>query len=247
MKLIKKFFTITIGIFFVSCLIWVASIFKPNNLDLSLKQANKLAYQVHLAESKTFYCDCSYSNKKISFKTCGYKISKNFKRAHRVELEHIVPVSVLAKKLTCWHKAICCKNKKCYKGRSCCEKIDPYYVKMATDLHNIVPEIGELNAIRSNYGFSELPYINSHQFGSCEFKIDRKIKKVECKDSKKGIVSRVYLYMADRYNLELTDSEKELFNKWNKKYPPSLWEITWNNKVYAIQKTDNRYISGYNY
>ena len=170
---------------------------------------------------------------------------KNQKRAERLEWEHIVPVSRLAKNLACWNTAICCNQKICYKGRHCCQKIDPYFLKMATDLHNIVPEIGELNLIRSNYSFAELPYIKSDQFGSCKFKIDRKYRKVEPNQSVKGIIARTYLYMNDCYNLNLSLEEKKLFNKWNYKYPPNSWEIDWNTKVYKMQHTDNKYISKY--
>ena len=38
----------------------------------------------------TFYCSCSYEHKKPIFKACGYKPYKNFKRANRIEWEHVV-------------------------------------------------------------------------------------------------------------------------------------------------------------
>lgn len=106
---------------------------------------------------------------------------------------------------------------------------------MATDLHDIVPAISELNGIRSNYSFTELPQIKSHQFGSCYFKVDRKNKKVEPRVKVKGTIARTYLYMAERYKITLTPQEKLLFLRWHKKYPPTHWEIERNKSIRQIK------------
>lgn len=219
---------------------------KGRNKNLNnMQQANKLANSIHSKHHHTFYCNCCYEGKVIDLNSCGYKIQRNKKRATRIEWEHIVPVSRLAKNLVCWNNPVCCNQNFCYKGRACCQKIDPYFIRLATDLHNIVPEIGELNAIRSNYEFAELLYMPFGQFGDCKVKIDRKHKKIEVDKKIKGIVARVYLYMNDTYNLNLNAKEKTLFNKWNRQYPPKSWEIDWNNKVNEVQYTKNKYISEY--
>ena len=210
---------------------------------ITIQQANHLAAIIHKNHQTTFYCGCTYSNKAVDLKSCGYLVQKSKKRATQLEWEHIVPASMLGKDLSCWQNPICCNDKSCYKGRDCCQKVDPNFLKMATNLHNIVPAIGELNGIRSNYSFAELPQIKSHQFGSCYFKIDRKNKKVEPRAKVKGTIARTYLYMAERYKITLTPQEKRLFLNWNKKYPPSVWEIEWNKR---IQNDDNHYISKYN-
>ena len=214
--------------------------------SITIQQANHLAAIVHSKHQNTFYCNCAYSNQKVDLKFYGYLVQKNKKRASQLEWEHIVPVSILAKNLPCWQNPICCNDKSCYKGRACCQKIDPDFLKMATDLHNIVPAIGELNGIRSNYSFAELPQIKSHQFGYCYFKVDRKNKKVEPRAKVKGTIARTYLYMVERYKITLTPQEQKLFLKWNKKYPPNSWEIEWNKQVRNIQHNDNHYISKYN-
>jgi len=216
-----------------------------NDNLIGIQKANNLAQLIHAKHSSTFYCNCIYNNKIVDLKSCGYKIQKNQKRAKKLECEHIVPVSVLAKNLPCWTRPLCCNNKSCYKGRTCCQKIDPIFLKMATDLHNIVPIIGELNGIRSNYGFSELPHIKPNQFGCCHFKIDRKNKKVEPRSAVKGIIARTYLYMANSYQITLSQEEQKLFLKWNKQYPPTTWELNWNKRAAKIQHNDNFYISKY--
>ncbi len=213
--------------------------------QITIQQANHLAAIIHKNHQNTFYCNCVYSNKTVDLKSCGYLVQKNKTRATRLEWEHIVPLSILGKNLPCWKQPICCNEKNCYKGRVCCQKIDPNFLKMATDLHNIVPVIGELNGIRSNYRFAELPKIKSHQFGSCYFKVDLKNKKVEPRTNIKGIIARTYLYMAECYKIVLTHQEKRLFSKWNKKYPPKYWEIERNKHIQKIQYKDNHYISKY--
>ena len=213
---------------------------------ITIQQANHLAAIIHKNHQTTFYCGCTYSNKAVDLKSCGYLVQKSKKRATQLEWEHIVPASMLGKDLSCWQNPICCNDKSCYKGRACCQKIDPDFLKMATDLHNIVPAIGELNGIRSNYSFAELPQIKSHQFGYCYYKVDRKNKKVEPRAKVKGTIARTYLYMVERYKITLTPQEQKLFLKWNKKYPPNSWEIEWNKQVRNIQHNDNHYISKYN-
>lgn len=248
----KKLFTFMLKNLYPSLfLILISCSIKPSHKNItnpkiaSIYNANKIANIIHAKHQHTFYCNCFYQGKSIDLNSCGYKVQKNLKRAKRLEWEHIVPVSRLAKDLACWNTAICCNTRFCYKRRACCEKIDLDFIKMATDLHNIVPEIGELNAIRSNYNFAELPHINFEQFGGCKFKVDRKNRKVEAYRNVKGIVARTYLYMNDFYNLNLSPDEIKLFAKWNDKYPPSVWETNWNKQVYDIQGTNNKYISKY--
>ena len=74
----------------------------------------------------TFYCSCSYEHKKPIFKACGYKPYKNFKRANRIEWEHVVPASRFGKKFETWKNGNlkCIKNGKKFKGRKCTRKIN---------------------------------------------------------------------------------------------------------------------------
>lgn len=244
-KLYRFIINIIIIVIIIVKSLWQQPNFKPK-LPNKYLSVNKLAYQIHINHAKTFYCDCSYQDKIIDLSSCGYKVNNNFKRASSLEWEHIVPVSILAQNFACWQQPICCDGQHCYKGRSCCEKIDNTYRRMAADLHNLVPEIGELNGLRGNYSFSELPHIDFKQFGSCRFKIDHKLRQVEAYGYKKGIIARAYLYMAKRYTINLEPSAQNLYLNWNKQYPPTKWEITWNNQVNFVQGTDNEFISKYN-
>lgn len=221
----------------------------PNPLA-NFHEAKQVARKLFQDHRETFYCSCKFDqHNRIDLASCGYRIQQDKRRAQRLEWEHIVPVSHLAAHLECWRKPICCKEtkngKSCFRGRKCCQQIDPDFAKMEADLHNLVPEIGELNALRSNYRFGELPHIAEHQFGQCELKIDPETRRVEPSSTVKGIIARVYLYMSDTYHFHLSDSQRQLFTAWNTQYPPDAWEIEWDNRIFKIQGNHNLYISNY--
>lgn len=207
-------------------------------------EAKRLAKQIYADNRFTFYCGCKYDKHgKVDLKSCGYQIQSDKRRARRLEWEHIVPVSLWGKELSCWNNFACCKkNKRCYKGRACCRDKDKRFALMEADLHNLVPEIGELNALRSNYAFNLLPHVSQGHIGVCQFKIDQKRRQVEPRDSVKGMVARAYLYMRDTYGIPLSESQILLFKTWHRKYPPSLWEVARNYRIAKIQGNFNPYV-----
>lgn len=213
----------------------------------NFSEAKRVARQIYQAHPFTFYCNCSFNKEGvIDLKSCGYRVQADPIRARRLEWEHIVPMSQMAMHLSCWQKKQCSKaNGTPYKGRECCRKIDVEFAKMEADLHNLVPEIGELNACRSNYRFGMLPYIKPGQFGRCTFKIDSETKRVEPQVKIRGTIARTYLYVSDTYGVRLSDAQRSLFNRWNKEFPPNIWEIERDRIIGKIQGNHNRYISEY--
>jgi deoxyribonuclease-1 len=213
----------------------------------NFSEAKRAARQIYKVHQLTFYCGCRFDNfGNINLNSCGYQVQDDPKRAARLEWEHLVPVSQIAFHLPCWQKKLCSKGSgKLYKGRDCCRKIDIDFAKMEADLHNLVPEIGELNACRSNYRFGILPHIAPGQFGQCEFKVDRETRRVEPQRKIRGMIARTYLYINDTYGLRLSDAQRALFNSWSKQFPPAPWEMERNNKIAQIQGNHNRYVSDY--
>lgn len=206
-------------------------------------QAKQIAKELFSDRRETFYCGCTFDqNNRVDLKSCGYKIQNDKKRAERIEWEHIVPVSHLAQDFPCWKKPICCKNGECTRGRKCCQEIDVAFSKMEADLHNLVPEIGELNALRSNYRFGILPETSSGQFGQCNIKIDNETRRVEPRQEVRGTIARAYLYMADTYNFNLSESQRKLFTSWHELYPPDAAEREWDERVFRVQGNHNPYI-----
>lgn len=219
----------------------------PPNPPRNFQEAKQIAKHIFRDNRRTFYCGCKFDkHNQVDVESCSYVIQKDKRRAKRLEWEHIVPISHLAANFACWKKSLCCNKKgDCYRGRRCCQEIDPAFSKMEADLHNLVPEIGELNALRSNYRFGVLPQMQGGQFGICEMKIDPETRRVEPRESVRGVIARTYLYMAATYDFHLSDSQRQLFNTWNTEFPPDEWEIEWDNRIFFTQGNHNPYISKY--
>lgn len=241
----------------------------------TFQDTKKQARIIWAEHRETLYCHCPFDKQgNINYAQCAYN-AQDQHRGKKMEWEHVVPVSWFGRTRPCWHKPLCMtKNGKRYKGRNCCEKMDPEFRLMYTDLHNLVPVIGEINKMRSYFKFGEftenplafLPLFNTdeihHQkkrrksnrmtknvqniqpgYGACDFIISEKDKMIEPPNEDKGLIARVFLYMHAQYGLSFSDKELKMFYRWNQDYPPSPWEIRWNQKVKAIQDTDNTFIS----
>jgi deoxyribonuclease-1 len=117
----------------------------------TFRAAKKVAAQVYFDNQETFYCGCNLEWKgkkgagKPDLKSCGYEVRKQLKRALRTEWEHVVPAWAFGRQLQCWQEG----------KRKNCKKNSPQFKTMESDLHNLVPAIGEVNGDRSNYKFSD--------------------------------------------------------------------------------------------
>ena len=142
-----------------------------------------------------------------------------------------MPVENFGKHLPCWKDG----------GRKNC-KNDITFNEMESDMHNLVPAIGELNADRSNYKFgANKPKVG--QYGKCEFEVDFKAKRVYVRDEIKGNIARIYFYMSDKYNINLSPQERKMFEVWNKLDPVDEWERIKNKRVNKLQGNRNKYIN----
>ena len=189
---------------------------------------DKLLVHVFGSSMTTFYCGCEYQKSQDKtyipvFFDCGYEPRKRQRRAKRIELEHIVPVSKLSAELSCWRSG----------GRDACIE-DSQYQAMATDLHNLVPAIGEINADRSAYEFAMIEG-ESRSYGRCDFEVDFKNRLVEPAPNIRGDIARIYFYMSNRYGVKLSTSEKTLFSKWDLDDPLDAHERKRNEIIIRIQ------------
>ena len=167
--------------------------------------------------------------------------AKNLKRADRVEIEHMMPVENLGRHFKCWQARLCKNSKgKVYRGRRCCRRISPEFRAAEAELYNLWPVVGLMNQIRSNHRYSPTEgFTNTY---GCIFKVDRGLRKVEPNDSAKGIVARANLFMSEKYNISLSQSQRHLFEVWSKQFPPSEWEKEWAHKIELIEGYENPYI-----
>ena len=187
----KKNFSIILLIIFL-----IPSICLSKNIN-SFNQAKKEAQIIWADHPETVYCGCTFDTElTVDHQSCGYE-PKNINRAKRVEWEHIVPASFFGKDRVCWKNSACTrKNGNKYKGRDCCEKIDPQFREMYTDLHNLIPIIGEVNGVRKDYSFTNIPFHRKIQIGyfnQCKIFIDKANHNVEPSDEIKGIVARTLI------------------------------------------------------
>ncbi len=216
----------------------------PDNFN----KAKKVAAHIFEQNPSTLYCGCYYDYKsnQIDLTSCNMQSAQDIPRAHRMEWEHMMPAENFGRQLACWREKICIrKNGKEYKGRQCCEKSDDQYRKMEAELYNLWPSVGLVNQARSNYRYSDFgknSLLNNNFYG-CPIVIDKKLRQIEPRDAAKGIVARANLYMAQKYDIKLSQSQQALFKAWNTQYPPSDWERHWSQQVASIEGSSNSFIN----
>lgn len=184
----------------------------------------------------TLYCGCSIEFTKNGYKpdlkSCGYEVRKNSKRASRIEAEHIMSAWEFGHKMQCWKDG----------RRKGCNLNDERFNKIESDLHNLYPAIGEVNGDRSNFMFTQ-ESAKGTPYGKCLMIIDRKRQRATPPQRARGIIARAYLYMAETYGIELDSEHINLFNRWNKQFPPTKNECLRNRLIKEVQGNDNRFVT----
>ncbi len=218
----------------IGCLSSFISLSADANMPLNFGQAKARAIKIHQKSPSTFYCGCpiKWEGKKgvPQLKSCGYSVRTNKERASRIEWEHVVPAAHLGYQLKCWKDG----------GRKNCAKDERFQI-LEGDIHNMQPAIGEINADRNNFAFSQWNG-GERQYGRCEMKVDFKNKIVEPPNRAKGAIARTYFYMRDTYQITLSRQQTQLFAVWDKRFPPSKWECQRDNAIAAVQGNHNPYI-----
>ncbi len=167
-----------------------------NNTIETFGKAKKLLQdKVYYDHRETIYCAAKFDAKKNVIAPIGFSTNKHKKRACRVEWEHVVPAENFGRTFSEWregHSQCVSKKGKSFKGRKCASKMNEEYRYMQSDMYNLFPAIGAVNAMRSNYNF--VARVDSEsEFGSCDMKIDN--RKAEPPIESRGRIARAYLYM----------------------------------------------------
>lgn len=210
----------------------------------SFSKAKKLLEKsVYFDNRETLYCAASFDAKKNITLPLGYKSEKYVERSKRVEWEHVVPAENFGRTFTEWREGDgqCVNNKgNAYKGRRCANKASKEYRLMQSDLYNLFPAIGAVNAMRSNYNFTMLPGERS-DFGSCQMKIDN--RKAEPPVTARGRIARTYFYMEQAYSrYNMSKSQRQLMSAWDKQFPVSSWECKRAKRIEKLQGNVNNVI-----
>lgn len=192
------------------------------------------------AERKTIYCEASFNTKKKITAPDGFTTTKYIKRAKKVEWEHVVPAENFGRNFEAWREGNdqCVNSKgKTFKGRRCAEKVNQEYRLMQSDMYNLYPAIGAVNAARSNYNFVMLTDQKS-SFGRCEMKISD--RKAEPPENARGMIARSYLYMHKTYaRYSMSRQQVQLMNAWHKQFPVSQWECLRAERIADLQGNTN--------
>lgn len=189
----------------------------------------------------TFYCGCDYApapnpNKPSSTRltpdaaSCGLRPRKNADRAGRIEWEHVVPAWEFGHQLQCWQEG----------GRKGCRK-DPQFKRMESDMHNLVPAVGELNGDRSNFRFGMIPE-EPRAYGACDFEVDFKQRVAEPPEQVRGDIARTYFYMEDQYGLRISRKQRQLFKAWSNLDPVDGVERARSRRISEVQGNENPFV-----
>lgn len=215
-----------------------------NTRIVSFNKAKKILEQkVYFDQRVTLYCGAPYDTNNNINLPAGFHAPKHEKRSARIEWEHMVPAENFGRSFTEWREgdARCVDNRgKAFKGRKCAEKVNIQYRYMQSDMYNLAPAIGSVNAMRGNKRYSELPGMSA-TFGTCEAKVDK--DRFEPPAKAKGEVARAGLYMADAYSeYRLSKQQRQLFEAWDKMYSVTAWECTRAKRIERIQGNANKFV-----
>jgi deoxyribonuclease-1 len=189
----------------------------------TFSQAKRALAEIYADHTTTFYCGCTFDHKRIDAASCGLTPRKQPARAARLEWEHVVPAHELGGNLPCWQEG----------GRKACRS-DPLFNQMESDLHNLVPAVGELNGDRSNFRFGEVPG-EPREYGACNFEVDFATDTAEPPENVRGDIARVYFYMTTRYDLKVSQDQLLVFVRWSVEDPEDDWEREKRRRIEALQ------------
>ncbi|WP_145840202.1 endonuclease [Marinobacter sp. P4B1] len=187
----------------------------------------------------TLYCGCQWrwtgeSGGRIDLEGCGYEIRAQENRAKRIEWEHIMPAHSLGHQRQCWQEG----------GRRNCVSNDAVFNVMYVDLFNLTPVVGEFNADRSNYRFTQFPASAPYQHGACPSRVDFSQRAAEPRPEARGLVARTYMYMHDRYNLPMSRAQQQIMMAWDRQYPVTDWERVRHDRIAAVMGHENPFVTG---
>ncbi len=198
----------------------------------SFETAKKRMYQVVYKDRETtFYCGCRFTEKSPDLSSCGLSGVDLGPRALQTEAEHVVPASAFGRTRACWAIG----------GREECLRSDPVFATFHNDLHVIVPSIGHINAVRSDYSMGMIVGEQS-KFGACDFEVDLEDDKVEPPEHVRGDIARTYFYVEWLYGLTLSQGQRHLFLAWNAADPVDEWERERDRRIESLQGNSNPFV-----
>lgn len=216
-----------------------------NRRNVSFDQAKRdMKTFVYYDHPETFYCHVRFDVHNKTELPEDFETPKYKNRAGRMEWEHIVPAENFGRAFKEWREGHPdCVNSKGepYKGRRCAYKTNIQFRIMQSDMYNLYPSVGSVNAMRSNYNFAELSGDNDLYIEACDFKIQG--RKVEPANFSKGEIARTYLYFDNEYpKYSMSKQSKKLMQTWDVLYPVMPWECARAKRIEKIQGNPNKFV-----
>ncbi|HWB81642.1 MAG TPA: endonuclease [Nannocystaceae bacterium] len=206
-------------------------------MPASLDDAEAAAAQVYADHRVTFYCGCSYTTDMRNIRqSCGYRTRADDTLAHQITWTHVVPARAFGAHRACWTTEACKRDDgSSFGGIECCRQRDPVFSRMETDLHNLVPEIAEVDKDRSDYALGTVKG-DARMYGACDIEVDGQAGVFEPPDKLRGDIARIYFYMRDTYGEELkvTPDQWTLLQQWSTEDPLDEWETKRAEKIAAV-------------
>jgi deoxyribonuclease-1 len=216
-----------------------------NTTNQSFSKAKKILLRdVYYDHKITFYCGCQFEGKKVT-KRNGYVPVRNNKRSKRIEWEHVTPAHAFGQSFVAWREGDPqCRTRKgkSFKGRNCARKTSYEFRYMEADMHNLVPAVGEINGLRSNYSFAMIPG-EHRRFGSCDMEIED--RKAEPPENIRGDIARIYKYMDSAYPGRgiISNKNRKLFDVWDRQDPVDAWECERERRIFQLQGNRNFFVA----
>jgi len=217
---------------------------KGNETIQSFNKAKRiLQHQVYHDHRTTFYCGCPFDESKKLITSPHYTPKRINSRSERIEWEHVVPAYDFGRSFPEWREGHpeCIDSKgKSFKGRNCARKMAIPFRYMEADLYNLVPAVGEINGLRSNYRFGMVPG-EPREFGACDFEIEDRM--AEPTEGVRGNIARTYKYMNWSYGRGIIGRARtKLFDAWDRSDPVDAWECERARRIEAIQGNENPFV-----
>jgi len=112
---------------------------------------------------------------------------------------------------------------------------------MESDLHNLVPAIGEVNADRSNYKYNMITG-EERVYGQCDVEVNFKNKIFEPASNVQGNIARTYFYFEKQYGLQISKKQRQLYKVWDKQDPVDKSECIIQSKKEKQQGNANPFV-----
>lgn len=193
-------------------------------------------------ERREIYCGCRFDERKrIDPGDCEsahpyVPDAHEPERAERMEWDHALPASWIVATLPCARDA----RGPGVSRRDHCRATSVEFEMAEGDMHNLLPALGQLNAMRENFAFGEIA--GEDHVGGCDFEVAS--GRVEPRPSARGDLARAVLYAAAAYSVPLHPELYATLRRWNADDPPTAAERARNERIEALQGNRNPFIDG---